>query len=122
MCLILLAHLPSTNLSTRLNILRLALQGKYAEQIIKVFLHVDFREDMLSRRSSLFLSTILLLSLPSFYGGINVFQNLVGQTFMNSALYLAIRQAATVVKSPQPKNTFEVSLFENVLLEIHWKS
>ena len=33
---------------------------------------------------------------------------------MNSALYLAMRQATAVVKSPQPKNIFEVSLFENV--------
>ena len=35
---------------------------------------------------------------------------------MNSALYLAMRQATAVVKSPQPKNIFEVSLFENVFI------
>ena len=123
MCLIPLAHLLPTNLNPT-QYLKTYITGKKCReggvQIIKVFLHiyVDFRENMPIRRCSLFLSTILLLSLPSFYGG-KCFPKQIWSNFLNSALYLAMRKAATVVKSPQPKNIFEVSLFENVF---HWKS
>ena len=62
----------------------------------------------MQKRRFLFLSTFLLLSLPSFYGAklfINTFF-----LFSISALYLSLRHVATVLEAPHPKNIFEVWL------------
>ena len=78
-----------------------------------------------SRRASFFLSTLFLLSIPSFYGG-KSFQNCGLSNSLKSALYLAMREApTTVTKVPRPKNIFEVDLCQcsdwKCLTHLKWK-